>query len=29
LKRGVLQAYGLIRLTTRADEYLGQALARL
>jgi hypothetical protein len=29
LKRGVLQAYGLIRLTTRADEYLGQALGRL
>ena len=29
LKRGVLQAYGLVRLTTRADEYLGRALALL
>jgi hypothetical protein len=29
LKRGVLQAYGLVRLTTRADEYLGQAIERL
>jgi hypothetical protein len=26
LKRGVLAAYGLVRLTTRADEYLGLAL---
>ena len=26
LKRGVLQTYGLVRLTTRADEYLGHAL---
>jgi AAA domain len=29
LKRGVLQAYGLVRLTQRADEYLGLAIARL
>jgi hypothetical protein len=29
LKRGVLQAYGLVRLTTRADEYLGLALGLL
>jgi hypothetical protein len=29
LKRGVLQAYGLVRLTTRADEYLGRALGLL
>jgi hypothetical protein len=29
LKRGVLQAYGLVRLTTRADEYLGLAAGRL
>jgi hypothetical protein len=29
LKRGVLQAYGLVRLTTRADEYLGRALELL
>jgi hypothetical protein len=29
LKRGVLAAYGLVRLTTRADEYLGRALGRL
>lgn len=27
LKRGVLDAYGLIRLTSRADEYLERALA--
>lgn len=27
-KRAVLNAYGLIRLTTRADEYLGRALER-
>ena len=26
LKRAVLGAYGLVRLTTRADEYLGLAL---
>ena len=26
LKRAVLDTYGLVRLTTRADEYLGQAL---
>jgi hypothetical protein len=26
LKRGVLGAYGLVRLTTHADEYLGLAL---
>jgi hypothetical protein len=26
LKRSVLTAYGLVRLTTRADEYLGRAL---
>ena len=26
LKRAVLQTYGLVRLTTRADEYLGLAL---
>jgi hypothetical protein len=26
LKRAVLDAYGLVRLTTRADEYLGLAL---
>jgi hypothetical protein len=29
LKRGVLQAYGLVRLTTRADEYLGLAFGLL
>jgi dethiobiotin synthetase len=29
LKRGVLQAYGLARLTTRADEYLGLACGLL
>jgi hypothetical protein len=29
LKRGVLAAYGLVRLTTRADEYLGLALGLL
>jgi hypothetical protein len=29
LKRGVLQAYGLVRLTARADEYLGLALGLL
>jgi hypothetical protein len=29
LKRGVLAAYGLMRLTTRADEYLGRALGLL
>jgi dethiobiotin synthetase len=29
LKRAVLSTYGLIRLTTRADEYLGLALALL
>lgn len=28
VKRSVLGAYGLVRLTTRADEYLGLALAR-
>ena len=27
LKRAVLDAYGLVRLTAKADEYLGQALA--
>jgi hypothetical protein len=26
LKRAVLSTYGLVRLTTRADEYLGLAL---
>jgi hypothetical protein len=26
LKRAILQTYGLVRLTTRADEYLGLAL---
>jgi hypothetical protein len=26
IKRAVLGAYGLVRLTTRADEYLGLAL---
>jgi hypothetical protein len=29
LKRGVLQAYGLVRLTQRADEYLARALERI
>jgi dethiobiotin synthetase len=29
LKRGVLAAYGLVRLTTRADEYLGLAAGLL
>jgi hypothetical protein len=29
LKRGVLDAYGLVRLTQRADEYLGLALGLL
>jgi hypothetical protein len=29
LKRGVLQAYGLVRLTQRADEYLGLAVGLL
>jgi hypothetical protein len=29
LKRGVLDAYGLVRLTGRADEYLGLALGLL
>jgi hypothetical protein len=29
LKRAVLDAYGLVRLTTRADEYLGLALGLL
>ena len=29
LKRAVLQAYGLVRLTTRADEYLQLALGLL
>jgi hypothetical protein len=26
LKRAVLSTYGLVRLTTRADEYLGLAI---
>ena len=26
MKRAVLQTYGLVRLTARADEYLGLAL---
>jgi len=29
LKRAVLSTYGLVRLTTRADEYLGLALGLL
>jgi hypothetical protein len=29
LKRGVLSTYGLVRLTSRADEYLGLALGLL
>jgi AAA domain len=29
LKRGVLQAYSLVRLTQRADEYLARALERI
>jgi hypothetical protein len=29
LKRGVLSTYGLVRLTTRADEYLNLALGLL
>ena len=29
LKRSVLTTYGLVRLTSRADEYLGEALALL
>jgi hypothetical protein len=29
LKRAVLATYGLVRLTTRADEYLGLALGVL
>jgi hypothetical protein len=29
LKRGVLSTYGLVRLTQRADEYLGSAVERL
>jgi hypothetical protein len=28
-KRAVLSAYGLVRLTQRADEYLGAAIERL
>jgi hypothetical protein len=29
LKRAVLDAYGLVRLTARADEYLGLAIELL